>query len=240
MQTRLERIAVLSQPLTTNDSKDIEEAMRNHTQTRPEFIYTFTALHRDRMADGATTVHVAADTLVDARQMVKEMGYVAAFWKGRKENRLIATGKNGYDSRAPYKTGAGIGLPLEIKAIQTPHASFFVSAHTHTLSMVGCTGLPSGRLVPFIASKANSVQSTANKVGLLGGGYIPSIKEAATMATVPALAHSQTVFIWRFMQCHEKQTSLFTVTAATEREARAQLPHAHLIFVARIRQGVGL
>ncbi|HAH8437250.1 TPA: host cell division inhibitor Icd-like protein [Escherichia coli] len=44
-------------------------------------------------------------------------------------------------------------------------------------------------------------------------------------------------FIWRFMQCHEKQTSLFTVTAATEREARAQLPHAHLIFVARIRQG---
>ncbi|EER2114751.1 host cell division inhibitor Icd-like protein [Escherichia coli] len=47
-------------------------------------------------------------------------------------------------------------------------------------------------------------------------------------------------FIWRFMQCQEKQTSLFTVTAATEREARAQLPHAHLIFVARIRQGVGL
>lgn len=45
-------------------------------------------------------------------------------------------------------------------------------------------------------------------------------------------------FVWRFMQCHEKQTSLFTVTAATEREARAQLPHAHLVFVARIRQGV--
>ncbi|EKH4223274.1 host cell division inhibitor Icd-like protein, partial [Escherichia coli] len=31
--------------------------------------------------------------------------------------------------------------------------------------------------------------------------------------------------------------AIFTVTAATEREARAQLPHAHLIFVARIRQG---
>ncbi|EET8351767.1 host cell division inhibitor Icd-like protein, partial [Escherichia coli] len=30
---------------------------------------------------------------------------------------------------------------------------------------------------------------------------------------------------------------VFTVTAATEREARAQLPHAHLILVARIRQG---
>ncbi len=43
-----------------------------HTQTHPKFIYTFLALHHDRMADGATTVHVAADTLVDARKMVKE------------------------------------------------------------------------------------------------------------------------------------------------------------------------
>ncbi|EOD0177174.1 host cell division inhibitor Icd-like protein [Escherichia coli] len=75
--------------LTTNDSKIIEVAMRNHNQTKPEFIYTFTALHRDRMADGATTVHVAADTLVDASRMVKEMGYVAAFWKGREENTLF-------------------------------------------------------------------------------------------------------------------------------------------------------
>ncbi|EMW2178659.1 host cell division inhibitor Icd-like protein [Escherichia coli] len=31
MQTRLKRIAVLSQPLTTNDSESIEVAMRNHT-----------------------------------------------------------------------------------------------------------------------------------------------------------------------------------------------------------------
>ena len=75
--------------LTTNDSESIEVAMRNHTQTKPEFIYTFTALHRDRMADGVTTVHVAADTLVDAHRMVKEMGYVAAFWKGREENTLF-------------------------------------------------------------------------------------------------------------------------------------------------------
>ena len=60
-----------------------------HTQTHPKFIYTFLALHHDRMADGATTVHVAADTLVDARKMVKEMGYTAAFWKGREENTLF-------------------------------------------------------------------------------------------------------------------------------------------------------
>ncbi|HGF2584851.1 TPA: host cell division inhibitor Icd-like protein, partial [Escherichia coli] len=43
-------------------------------------------------------------------------------------------------------------------------------------------------------------------------------------------------FVWRFMQCHHSNIDVFTVTAATEREARARLPHAHLIFVARIRQ----
>ncbi|WP_252182935.1 host cell division inhibitor Icd-like protein [Escherichia coli] len=40
------------------------------------------------------------------------------------------------------------------------------------------------------------------------------------------------------MQCLTDSIAIFTVTAATEREARAQLPRAHLIFVARIRQGV--
>lgn len=45
-------------------------------------------------------------------------------------------------------------------------------------------------------------------------------------------------FVWRFMQCLTDSIAIFTVTAATEREARAQLPHAHLIFVARIRQEV--
>ncbi|HCB7810559.1 TPA: host cell division inhibitor Icd-like protein [Escherichia coli] len=45
-------------------------------------------------------------------------------------------------------------------------------------------------------------------------------------------------FVWRFMQCLTDSIAIFTVTAATEREARAQMPHAHLIFVARIRQEV--
>ncbi|HBQ4882325.1 TPA: host cell division inhibitor Icd-like protein, partial [Escherichia coli] len=40
------------------------------------------------------------------------------------------------------------------------------------------------------------------------------------------------------IQCHEQKKSLFSVIAATEREARTQLPRAKLIFVARIRQGV--
>ena len=150
-----------------------------------------------------------------------------------RENQLIASIKNGYDSRAPYKTGVGIRTPLTIEAIQTPNASFFVSAHTHTSTMVGCMELPSGRLVSSNTSKANSVQSTASKIGLLGGGYNPKVRGAFHMAV-----SARPYFVWRFMQCLTGSIAIFTVTAATEREARAQLPHAHLIFVARIRQEV--
>ena len=87
--------------------------------------------------------------------------------------------KTGYTHRIPYKTGIGITTPLKQKAIQTRHASFFVSTHTHTLSMVGCMGLTSVRLVSFCASCSNSVQSTASEFATSGGGYIPTQKEAA-------------------------------------------------------------
>ncbi|HHY7783710.1 TPA: host cell division inhibitor Icd-like protein [Escherichia coli] len=56
----------------------------------------------------------------------------------------------------------------------------------------------------------------------------------------PRLAHTQTAFVWRFLALSAGESQIIHVTAWTEREARAQLPHAHLIFVARIRQGVGL
>lgn len=60
-----------------------------HTQTYPKFIYTFLAVHRDCIADGKNTVHVAADTLVDACEMLNDMGYISATWKGREENTLF-------------------------------------------------------------------------------------------------------------------------------------------------------
>ena len=47
-------------------------------------------------------------------------------------------------------------------------------------------------------------------------------------------------FVWRFIQCHGKKFRFHTVTAASEREVRAQLPAGHPVFVSRIRQGVGL
>ncbi|EGP7553358.1 ash family protein [Escherichia coli] len=154
------------------------------------------------------------------------------------KNRLIATSKNGYDSRAPHKTGAGIATPLTIEAIQTPQASFFVSAHTHTYTMVGCMGLTSVRLVPLIASCSNPVQSTASELATSCGGYIPSIKEAANMATTPTLVHSQTAFIWRFIAFGASEHQIIHVTAWTEREARSRCPSGCIaVFAARIRQG---
>lgn len=157
------------------------------------------------------------------------------------KKRLIATSKNGYDSRAPHKTGAGIATPLTIEAIQTPQASFFVSAHTHTYTMVGCMGLTSVRLVPLIASCSNPVQSTASELATSCGGYIPSIKEAANMATTPTLVHSQTAFIWRFIAFGASEHQIIHVTAWTEREARSRCPSGCIaVFAARIRQGVGL
>ncbi|HFP3810510.1 TPA: host cell division inhibitor Icd-like protein, partial [Escherichia coli] len=67
---------------------------------------------------------------------------------------------------------------------------------------------------------------------------VARLRKSARGASKMAVS-ARPCFVWRFIQCQEKQTSLFSVIAATEREALAQLPHAKLIFVARIRQEVG-
>ncbi|HDJ8694331.1 TPA: host cell division inhibitor Icd-like protein [Escherichia coli] len=72
MQTRLERIAVLSQPLTTNDSRSIEVAMLNHT-THPQgrdshnlnkYIWRFIALSTAQ----PRVIHIEATSEQEARQ----------------------------------------------------------------------------------------------------------------------------------------------------------------------------
>ncbi|MBB8784854.1 ash family protein [Escherichia coli] len=98
---------------------------------------------------------------------------------------LPLCGNTVYGYKAPHKTGAGIRTPQAIEAIHDAPASFFVSAHTHTLSMVGCMGLTSVRLVSLIASSPNPVQSTASELRTSSGGYKPSIKEAATCWLLP-------------------------------------------------------
>ncbi|HCP5530045.1 TPA: host cell division inhibitor Icd-like protein [Escherichia coli] len=141
--------------------------------------------------------------------------------------------KAAYTEAIPYKTGIGITTPQELEAIHDAPASFFVSAHTHTSTMVGCMGPTSVGLVSSNASCGNPVQSTASELTTSGGGYNPKVRGAFHMAV-----SARPYFVWRFMQCLTDSIAIFTVTAATEREARARLPHAHLIFVARIRQEV--
>ncbi|EEV1123665.1 ash family protein [Escherichia coli] len=143
-----------------------------------------------------------------------------------------------YTDSIPYKTGIGISTPQTIEAIHDAPASFFVSAHTHTSTMVGCMGPTSVGLGSSIASSANPVQSTASELSTSSGGYIPSIEEAATMATTPTLVHSQTVFIWRFITVGTSESQIIHVTAWTEREARNRCPSGCVaVFAAKIRQG---
>nr|ELI4959728.1 host cell division inhibitor Icd-like protein [Escherichia coli] len=142
-----------------------------------------------------------------------------------------------YTGSIPYKTGIGISTPQTIEAIHDAPASFFVSAHTHTSTMVGCMGPTSVGLGSSIASSANPVQSTASELSTSSGGYIPSIEEAATMATTPTLVHSQTVFIWRFITVGTSESQIIHVTAWTEREARNRCPSGCVaVFAAKIRQ----
>nr|EFK6325620.1 Rha family transcriptional regulator [Escherichia coli] len=57
--------------------------------------------------------------------------------------------------------------------------------------MVGCMGPTSVGLVPLIASSPNPVQSTASELRTSCGGSQSPIKEAAIMATIPALSQPE-------------------------------------------------
>nr|EHH7947234.1 Ash family protein [Escherichia coli] len=83
--------------------------------------------------------------------------------------------KAAYTEAIPYKTGIGITTPQELEAIHDAPASFFVSAHTHTSTMVGCMGPTSVGLVSSNASCGNPVQSTASELTTSGGGYNPKV-----------------------------------------------------------------
>ncbi|EEQ5619396.1 ash family protein [Escherichia coli] len=160
-------------------------------------------------------------------------GYVNIF---RTDFALITSDhlspKTAYTEAIPYKTGIGISTPLLSKAIHDAPASFFVSAHTHTSTMVGCMGPTSVGLVTLDASSANPVQSTASELSTSGGGYIPTSKEAANMAV-----SARPYFVWRFIIFGASESQIIHVTAWTEREARNRCPSGCVaVFAARIRQ----
>lgn len=96
--------------------------------------------------------------------------------------------------------------------------------------MVTLAGLPKGRPVSFSAGISTPVNVTALfERGNSGGDSLIKLKEAAMLATTPA---QNPLFVWRFWSC---QNATYTTTAASEQEARLQLPAIRLVFVARIR-----
>ena len=158
--------------------------------------------------------------------------------KAGMKNLLLATASQGYDLSAPAKSGAGIGVLVFNEAHNTRPACFFVP-DSHTLSMVGCMGAEQSAPGSSLTGYANPVQSTASEIGVSCGGFINPNEEAANMATVPTLVHSQTAFIWRFIIFGASESQIIHVTAWTEREARNCCPSGCVaVFAARIRQEV--
>ncbi|EFJ9805597.1 host cell division inhibitor Icd-like protein, partial [Escherichia coli] len=109
---------------------------------------------------------------------------------------------------------------------------FCVRKPTHTRIMAGRNG---GAFA--LAGLYSASLSTLLRLATMFDSVVARLLKITVGAFHMAVS-ARPYFVWRFMQCLTDSIAIFTVTAATEREARAQLPHAHLIFVARIRQGV--
>ncbi|HGV7141227.1 TPA: host cell division inhibitor Icd-like protein [Escherichia coli O146] len=149
------------------------------------------------------------------------------------KNMLIASSFGLYDAGVAHMA---IGFDsLNTVADSRLHSDmrfFCVRKPTHTRIMAGRNG---GAFA--LAGSYSASLSTLLRLATMFDSVVARLLKI-TVGAFHMAVFTRPYFVWRFMQCQEKQTSLFTVTAATEREARAQLPHVHLIFVARIRQEV--
>ena len=127
-----------------------------------------------------------------------------------------------YGYSAPEKSGVGIGVPVIIRAHNTRHACFFVP-RSYTCSMVDCMGAEQSAPVSLIPGYANPVQFTTSEIGVSGGGSISPIKEAAIMATVPALT--------RLNDEDLHKLSYVTTALRALRKVTLSDPQAHQVLV---------
>ncbi|EER4741533.1 host cell division inhibitor Icd-like protein [Escherichia coli] len=147
------------------------------------------------------------------------------------KNMLIASSFGLYDAGVTHMVTGFSSLKSRADSRLHSDMRFFcVRKPTHTRIMAGRNG-GAFALAGFSSASLLTPLRLATTFSSVVARLLNFTRGAFHMAV-----STRPYFVWRFMQCQEKQTSLFTVTAATEREARAQLPHAHLIFVARIRQ----
>ncbi|MGK1250772.1 host cell division inhibitor Icd-like protein [Klebsiella pneumoniae] len=183
---------------------------------------------RDPTVAGFSTSTLATST------RTREGEFCASIKKGLP---TIANPVYGYS--APAKSGAGIGVPVIIRAHNTRHACFFVP-RSYTPSMVDCMGAEQSAPVSLIPGYANPVQFTTSEIGVSGGGYQDHESEAAAMlATTPTQKPS---FIWLIAAVRRDMPTITAkihhIAAETEQEARRSLARDHVCFFAgRIRTG---
>ncbi len=144
-----------------------------------------------------------------------------------------------YGYSAPAKSGAGIGVPVIIRAHNTRHACFFVP-RSYTPSMVDCMGAEQSAPVSLIPGYANPAQFTTSEIGVSGGGYQDHESEAAYMLATTPTQNPQ--FIWLIAAVRRDMPTITAkihhIAAETEQEARRILARDHVCFFAgRIRTG---
>ncbi|MGQ3637993.1 host cell division inhibitor Icd-like protein [Klebsiella quasipneumoniae] len=144
-----------------------------------------------------------------------------------------------YGYSAPAKSGAGIGVPVIIRAHNTRHACFFVP-RSYTPSMVDCMGAEQSAPVSLIPGYANPVQFTTSEIGVSGGGYQDHESEAAYMLATTPTQNPQ--IIWLIAAVRRDMPTITAkihhIAAETEQEARRILARDHVCFFAgRIRTG---
>ena len=149
------------------------------------------------------------------------------------KNMLIASSFGLYDAGVVHMaTGFS---SLNTKADSRLHSDmrfFCVRKPTHTRIMAGRNGGAFALAGSYSASLLTLLR-LATPFSSVVARLLIKTKGAFHMAVF-----ARPYFVWRFMQCLTGSIAIFTVTAATEHEARAQLPHTHLIFVTLIREGV--
>lgn len=189
----------------------------------PSFSYV---VKRDTTVAGFATSTLATST------RTREGEFLESIKKGLP---TIANPVYGYS--APAKSGAGIGVPVIIRAHNTRHACFFVP-RSYTCSMVDCMGAEQSAPVSLIPGYANPVQFTTSEIGVSGGGSQNHESEAAAMLATTPTQNPQ--FIWLIAAVRRDMPTITAkihhIAAETEQEARRILARDHVCFFAgRIR-----
>ncbi|EHQ0038161.1 host cell division inhibitor Icd-like protein [Escherichia coli] len=150
-----------------------------------------------------------------------------------RKNRLISYSAWLYDAAVTHMVTGFDSLNNQAGSRVNSDMRFFCARNT-TLTRI-MAGRDGGAVA--LAGSLIASLSTPLRLATMFDSVVARLRKLNQGASKMAVS-ARPYFIWRFMRCQDNQTALYVVAASSEQEARAQLPHAHLVFVARIRQGV--